>query len=168
MICPSDIALDRGVIAQDSVTPGSTIPLFSGLSGFSPFTPLFLKKALPCRGKCEVLFNFSSTVSPLLYNASRALHLPARSSESFNSVFGTSKFNYNRFKFNNNKGDTNAEAAPPIVVQYTGHILVSGYNISFILPKVFLSPLMNGGLSDNEEESFSRTPRLPSAGERSQ
>ena len=116
----------------------------------------------------SVPFNFSSTVSPLLYNAARALHLPARSSENFNSAFGTSKSNYNRFKSNNNKGDTNAEAAPPIDVQYTGHILVSGYNISFVLPKVFLSPLMNGGLSDNEEESFSRTPRLPSAGERSQ
>lgn len=116
----------------------------------------------------SVPFNFSSTVSPLLYNAARALHLPARSSENFNSAFGTSKSNYNRFKSNNNKSDTNGEAAPPIDVQYTGHILVSGYNISFVLPKVFLSPSRNGGLSDNEEESFPRTPRLPSAGERSQ
>jgi hypothetical protein len=115
----------------------------------------------------SVPFNFSSTVSPLLYNAARALHLPARSSENFNSTFGTSKSNFNRSK-SNNKGDTNGEAAPPIDVQYTGHILVSGYNISFVLPKVFLSPLRNGGLSDNEEESFSRTPRRPSAGERSQ
>ena len=66
-----------------------------------------------------------------------------------------------------NMGDTNSEA-PPIDIQYTGHILVSGYNISFVLPKVFLSPLRNGGLSDNEEGGFSRTTRRPSAGDRSQ
>ena len=114
----------------------------------------------------SVPFNFSSTVSPLLYNAARALHLPARSSENFNSTFGTAKANSSRSK-SNNKGDTNGETAPPIDVQYTGHILVSGYNISFVLPKVFLSPIRDGGLSDNEE-SFSRTTRRPSAGERSQ
>ena len=115
----------------------------------------------------SVPFDFSSTVSPLLFNAARALHLPARSSENFNSAFGTSKSNSSRSK-SNNKGATNGEAAPPIDVQYTGHILVSGYNISFVLPKVFLSPLREGGSSDNEEESFSRTTRRPSAGERSQ
>ena len=93
--------------------------------------------------------------------------MPARSSEDFNLAFGTSKSNSSRSK-SNNKGDTNGETSPPIDVQYTGHILVSGYNISFVLPKVFLSPLRNGRLSDNEEESFSRTPRHPSTGERNQ
>ena len=93
--------------------------------------------------------------------------MPARSSENFNSAFGTAKSNSSRSK-SNNKSDTNGDAALPIDIQYTGHILVSGYNISFVLPKVFLSPLRDGGLSDNEEESFSRAPRRSSAGERSQ
>jgi hypothetical protein len=117
----------------------------------------------------SVPFNFSSAVSPLLHNAARALNLPARSSENFHSDFGTSKSNATQSSSRSSKkGNTNGEVAPPIDVQYTGHILVSGYNICFVLPKVFLSPLRNGGLSDNEEEGSFRTPRRLSVGERSQ
>jgi hypothetical protein len=117
----------------------------------------------------SVPFNFSSAVLPLLHNAARALNLPARSSENFHSAFGTSKSNATQSSSRSSKkGNTNGEVAPPIDVQYTGHILVSGYNISFVLSKVFLFPLRNRGLSDNEEEGSFRTPRCLSVGERSQ
>ena len=173
-------------IPLDSVTPGSTLPLFSGLTGFVLLTPHFFKglsflaeenvKVLTSQvhplDHNSIPFNFSSAVSPLLHNAARALNLPSRSSESLHLGFGTTKSSASQsssrsFK-SNNKGNLNGGAAPPIDVQYTGHILVSGYNISFVLPKVFISLSRNGGLSDNEEEGSFPTPKRVSVGERSQ
>lgn len=162
----------------DSVTPGSTIPLFPGAylglfwlshaHGFLEENLKILTSQVHPLDNNSVPYNFSSTVSPLLHNAARALNLPARSHESFNSTFNIAKSNGHSSSIRSSKSES-SEHAPPVDVQYTGHILVSGYNISYVLPKVFI-PHRRAG-SDEEGEGFSRTPagrRRPSIGERNQ
>lgn len=122
----------------------------------------------------SVPYNFSSTVSPLLHNAARALNLPARSMETYNSVFNlslastTSSVSSNRISKSMN-GSTTSENVAPIDGQYTGHILVSGYHISYVLPKIFPSRNRDGLPTDDEGEGFTRSSmrsRRPSVGER--
>ncbi|KAF8965198.1 hypothetical protein BDZ97DRAFT_1904098 [Flammula alnicola] len=149
----------------DSVTPGSTVPLFPEEN-----VKIHSSQVHPLDHN-SVPYNFSSTVSPLLHNAARALNLPGRSHENFASVFNLAQSNGNAASSRSLKSES-GENIPPIDVQYTGHIIVSGYSISFVLPKVFLSRRRNGGaLSDNEEDGISRTPasrRRASVGERNQ
>ncbi|KAF8163441.1 hypothetical protein B0H34DRAFT_856929 [Crassisporium funariophilum] len=149
----------------NSVSPGSTIPLFPEEN-----VKVLTSQVHPLDSN-SVPYNFSSTVSPMLHNAARALNLPARSQENYHSAFNLSKSNGTTSSSHSDK-PTNGNTTSPIDVQYTGHILVSGYSISFVLPKVFLSRRRNGGFpSDNEEEGFSRTPstrRRSSVGERNQ
>jgi hypothetical protein len=118
----------------------------------------------------SVPYNFSSTVSPLLHSAARALNLPARSHDNFASAFNLPKSNGNTSSSRSIKSET-GENTPPIDTQYTGQILVSGYSISFVLPKIFLSHQRNGGnISDNDDPP-SRNPanrRRLSIGERNQ
>lgn len=112
-----------------------------------------------------VPYNFSSTVFPLLHNAARALGLPQRLNEDFNSVFNFSNFNGNTTSSRSLKAD-NGDNVSPIDAQYIGQILVSGYSISFVLPKVF-PPRRN----DTSPLDTGRTPasrRRPSIGERNQ
>lgn len=122
----------------------------------------------------SVPYNFSSTVSPLLHNAARALNLPARSSEIFNNVPNLSVPPPASFISNKASKSTNnytgSENIAPIDQQYTGHILVSGYNISYVLPKVFpLRRRSADALTDNEGEEYPTSSiqgRRPSIGER--
>lgn len=111
----------------------------------------------------SVPYNFSSTVSPLLHKAACALNLPARSNETFDSAFRVASSHSNPSTPNASRASKheNPEGIPPVDPQYTGQILVSGYNISYVLPKYFL-------VHENEE-SYSRTPprsRRHSIGER--
>jgi hypothetical protein len=114
----------------------------------------------------SVPYNFSSTVSPLLHRAACALNLPARSQESFNSAFdlaSTHSSNVSTPSSTRASKADNAEMVPPVDPQYTGHILVSGYNISYVLPKVFPNQSLD------HEEPYSRTSlrsRRPSISER--
>lgn len=113
----------------------------------------------------SVPYNFSSKISPLLHNAARALNLPARSSESYHSVFGLSppqsSISYSssgRSSKSNGSSYSNGDNLAPIDSKYTGHILVSGYNIAYVLPKEFPPRYKaNGSLTDNESESYSRS-----------
>ena len=66
-------------------------------------------------------YNFSSTTSPLLHKAARALNLPARSPHSYMPSTASSS----------------SESIPPLDEKYTGQILVSSYHVSYILPKEF-------------------------------
>lgn len=85
-------------------------------------------------------YNFSSTVSPLLHNAARALNLPARSSQSYLSAFGQSSSAISMSRQSSSSStNTNPSSPAPLDDRYTGHILVSGYNVSFVLPKEFPS-----------------------------
>ena len=67
-------------------------------------------------------YNFSSTTSPLLHKAARALNLPARSPHSYVSLASSS---------------SSSESLPPVEEKYTGQILVSSYHVSYILPREF-------------------------------
>ncbi|KAF9566322.1 hypothetical protein CPC08DRAFT_814891 [Agrocybe pediades] len=148
----------------DSVTPGSSIPLFPEEN-----VKIHTSQVHPLDHN-GVPYNFSSTVSPLLHSAAKALNLPPRSHESFNTVFGLTKLNGSAAASRSLKTD-NGEHAHPIDTHYTGQILVSGYSISFVTPRVFLSSRNNA--SDTEESSI-RTPsslsrrRRHSIGERNQ
>lgn len=120
----------------------------------------------------SVPYNFSSTLSPLLHNAARALNLPARSQETFDAAFNISappgSSSVRASKSSIGSSSKGSENIPPIDGQYTGHILVSGYSISYVLPKIFPSR-GKGQLSDTEGESLSRSAyrsRRPSIGER--
>ncbi|KAJ7047210.1 hypothetical protein C8F04DRAFT_1217480 [Mycena alexandri] len=121
----------------DSV-PGSTIPLFPEES-----VKVLSSQVHPLDSN-SVPYDFSSDLSPLLHHAARALNLPSRSSESFDAAFGlsppaTSASVAGSVRSNKSNGSSNStrSATPPVDSKYTGHILVSGYHISYILPKAF-------------------------------
>lgn len=82
----------------------------------------------------SVPYLFSSSTSPLLHNAARVLNLPARSQQSYLSLFGQRPANSSRFSSSSSSKDADI---PPLEEKYTGHILVSGYQVSFVLPKEF-------------------------------
>jgi hypothetical protein len=137
---------------MDAVSPGSTLPLFPGKRSFSVF--LFLPLIITIEeGNLKMLgsevhptdsnsvpYNFSSTTSPLLNNTARALNLPARSQKSYLSVFGLPSSSASVMSSTSRASSstsTSHTAIPPLDDKYTGHILVSGYNISYVLPKEF-------------------------------
>ncbi|KAF8911057.1 hypothetical protein CPB84DRAFT_1763256 [Gymnopilus junonius] len=140
-------------VPLDSVTPGSTIPLFpeENVKIHSSQVHLLNHNSVP--------YNFSSTVSPLLHNAARALNLPPRSQETFHSAFMLDGQSMSGRSYRTENGDSIA----PIDIQYTGHILVSNYAISFVLPKVFLSRPRDDSPSDVEGVA----PRTPARSRRS-
>ncbi|KAI6166843.1 hypothetical protein EDD17DRAFT_1893529 [Pisolithus thermaeus] len=118
-------------IPMDSVSPGSTIPLFAEEN-----LKLLSAQVHPLDAN-SVPYNFSSSASPMLNNASRALNLPARSSKSYLSLFGVSASTASVQSSRSSSSTSTGTASPPLDDRYTGHIIVSGYNISYILPKDF-------------------------------
>lgn len=88
-------------------------------------------------------YNFSSTISPLLHKAARALNLPARSKETFHYAHGLS----------DNAQSSSSELAPVVEDKYTGHIVVSNYQVSYVLPKEF-PPLYESSGSIGEKNSM--------------
>jgi len=109
----------------------------------------------------SVPYNFSSATCPLLHNAARALNLPARSSVSYLSNFGLSHPTSSSIGSSSRSTASNGINPPPLDDKYTGHILVSGYNVSYVLPKEF--PRFRG--NDNEG-SVRGTPVTPFRGRR--
>jgi hypothetical protein len=90
----------------------------------------------------SVPYNFSSAASPLLHNAARALSLPARSPHSYLTLFDHRSNASSRFV---SSPSTSSDADVPLLEEkYTGHILVSGYQVSFVLPSE-LPPLSKPG-----------------------
>ncbi|KAI6045608.1 hypothetical protein EDC04DRAFT_2877034 [Pisolithus marmoratus] len=118
-------------IPMDSVSPGSTIPLFAEEN-----LKLLSAQVHPLDAN-SVPYNFSSSASPILNNAARALNLPARSSKSYLSLFGMSVSTASVHSGRSSSSTSTGTASPPLDDRYTGHIIVSGYNISYILPKDF-------------------------------
>ncbi|KAJ7749598.1 hypothetical protein DFH07DRAFT_828991 [Mycena maculata] len=119
----------------DIITPGSTIPLFPEES-----VKILTSQVHPLDNN-SVPYDFSSDLSPLLHNAARALNLPSRSSESYHATFGlsppaTSASVAGSVRSSKSNGSSRS-STPPVDNKYTGHILVSGYNISYVLPKAF-------------------------------
>lgn len=118
-------------IPMDSVSPGSTIPLFAEEN-----LKLLSAQVHPLDAN-SVPYNFSSSASPILNSASRALNLPARSPKSYLSLFGVSASTASVHSSRSSSSTSTGTASPPLDDRYTGHIIVSGYNISYILPKDF-------------------------------
>ncbi|KIJ69176.1 hypothetical protein HYDPIDRAFT_24029 [Hydnomerulius pinastri MD-312] len=121
-------------IPMDNVSPGSTIPLFPEEN-----LKLLSAQVHPIDHN-SVPYNFSSATFPMLNNAARALNLPARSQKSYMSVFGlptpaSSTMHSNRTP--TSTASSSATNVSPVDERYIGHIIVSGYNISYILPKDF-------------------------------
>lgn len=118
-------------IPMDAVSPGSTLPLF-------PEGNLkMLSSEVHPTDSNSAPYNFSSTTSPLLNNTARALNLPARSQKSYLSVFGLPTSSMSPASRASSSTSTSHTTIPPLDDKYTGHILVSGYNISYVLPKEF-------------------------------
>ncbi|KAH7889518.1 hypothetical protein F5I97DRAFT_1994999 [Phlebopus sp. FC_14] len=121
-------------IPMDSVSPGSTVPLF-------PEENLKLLSAqVHPMDNNSVPYNFSSTTFPMLNNAARTLNLPARSQKSYLSVFGlpTSSASLLRSsRASSSAASSGVNDSSALDERYTGHIIVSGYNIAYILPKDF-------------------------------
>ncbi|KAF8636609.1 hypothetical protein AX17_003419 [Amanita inopinata Kibby_2008] len=147
----------------DFVTPGATIPLFSEEN------VRILDSQVHPLDHNSVPYNFSSTVSPLLHNAARALNLPPRSSDTFNLAFGipTGNSTPQPSSSRSHKPESisaSNESMAPVDSLYTGQILVSGYAISYVLPKVFLSRSRhsNSPVADAESEGYSRSSSLRS------
>ncbi|KAJ6502109.1 hypothetical protein C8R45DRAFT_1070652 [Mycena sanguinolenta] len=122
----------------DSVTPGSTIPLFPEEN-----VKILSSQVHPLDNN-SVPYDFSSDLCPLLHHAARALNLPSRSSEAYHAAFGLSPPATSasvaasvRSTKTNGTSNSNRTATPPVDSKYTGHILISNYHISYILPKEF-------------------------------
>ncbi|KAK7038082.1 hypothetical protein R3P38DRAFT_2904327 [Favolaschia claudopus] len=121
----------------DSITPGSTIALFPEEN-----VKILSSQVHPLDNN-SVPYDFSSDLCPLLHYAARALNLPSRSSESYHAAFGLSPPAVNDSvvasvrSSKSNGSSANRSATPPVDSKYTGHILISNYHISYILPKVF-------------------------------
>ncbi|KDQ61102.1 hypothetical protein JAAARDRAFT_67494 [Jaapia argillacea MUCL 33604] len=122
----------------DSIAPNSTIPLFPEEN-----VKILSAQIHPIDPSTSAPYNFSSSTSPLLHKAARALNLPARSSQSYLSLFGlappqahqsTSSSSHTRRSSSNG---SQAQDIPPLDERYTGQILVSQYNVSYVLPKEF-------------------------------
>lgn len=116
----------------------------------------------------SVPYNFSSTTSPLLHNAARALNLPARSSKSYLQLFGLPSYS-------SSTGASHSTASQPNGIhahkhtqtlddKYTGHILVSGYNVSYVLPKEFPPRFKDDAPSNTGTGSFRRRSSISDKG----
>jgi len=168
------------------VSPGATIPLFPGGSVFissrlsAGLTNAFLEENVKVLSsqvhpldQNGAPYSFAASSSPLLYSAARALNMPARSQETFESAFRLPKTNSHSSVLHTSKPET-LDGTPPVDMQYTGQILVSGYSVAFVLPKVFLPSRRHkeGSHSDIEDDPPPlQTPpsrRRPSIGERNQ
>lgn len=117
----------------------------------------------------SVPYNFSSTLSPMLHNAARALGLPARSPQSYVSLFGLSSsapsMSTSRYP---SSPSAPSNGTLPLEDKYTGHILVSGYSVSFVLPKEFPPRgKLAGTFGEHQDSASAPTPyknRRPSIG----
>ncbi|KAK7467512.1 60S acidic ribosomal protein P1 [Stygiomarasmius scandens] len=122
-------------VPLDSVTPGSTIHLFPEEN-----VKIATAHVHPLDNN-SIPYNFSSTHFPLLHSAARALNLPARSQQTFQSAFGLSpppvSASVTDSMYSSKLNGSAKPDVPPVDERYTGHIVVSGYHIAFALPKVF-------------------------------
>jgi hypothetical protein len=115
----------------------------------------------------SVPYNFSSTTSPLLHNAARALNLPTRSSVSYMSLFGLSHSTSSSIGSSSRATASNGVNPPTLDEKYTGHILVSGYNVSYVLPKEFPRFKGTSQMDDEGSSVVHGTPMTASRGRRS-
>ncbi|KAF9261403.1 hypothetical protein L218DRAFT_930902 [Marasmius fiardii PR-910] len=128
-------------VPLDSVSPGQTIQLFPEEN------VKILDYIIHPLDNSSAPYNFDSKTTPLLHSAGRALNLPARSQQTFQAVFGltpppsaSSSTPVTSSSSRSSKGTANGSSTHigPVDPAYTGQILVSGYHVSYVLPKAFL------------------------------
>ncbi|KAI0273473.1 hypothetical protein BC834DRAFT_854016 [Gloeopeniophorella convolvens] len=115
-------------VPVDNVVPGCTIPLFK------EDNVKIIESEVHPLDSSSVPYNFSSGASPLLHNAARALSLPARSPHSYLTLFDQRSSTSSHYTGSLTSSDADV---PALDEKYTGHILVSGYQVSFVLPSEF-------------------------------
>ncbi|KAI0306721.1 hypothetical protein B0F90DRAFT_1623665 [Multifurca ochricompacta] len=124
----------------DNIVPGTAISIFKG--SYSQENVKILESEVHPLDPSSVPYNFSSASSPLLHNAARALNLPARSPHSYLTLFDQQP-NLSSRLISSPSPSSDADVLP-LEEKYTGHILVSGYQVSFVLPTE-LPPLFKLG-----------------------
>jgi hypothetical protein len=97
-------------------------------------------------------YQFSSKTAPLLQNAAHALNLPQRLTQSYMSLFPLSHSQNPPYIGASSRTSSNSIHPPLLDEKYTGHILVSGYNVSYVLPKEF-PPRSVGSSSENRSST---------------
>lgn len=107
-----------------------------------------------------VPYNFSSATSPLLSSAARALSLPRRSTKSylslFNNTLSATTPAHHRDASTSRVHSSGGSVVPQLEERYTGYILVSGYNVCYVVPKEFPDHVKLWGSADHSEgESIS-------------
>ena len=164
---------------MDSVTPGQIIPLFPGMLNFTAV--VLSDSALENDVKLKeyqvhpldsnsVPYNFSSSTHPLLQSAARALNLPARSTKSYLSLFDNAASHLSSAT----GSSPNGSVIPVFEIKYTGYVLISGYNVCFVLPKEFPPKYKLSATTDSDGEGLTNRsgskvpfrPRRGSIGER--
>jgi hypothetical protein len=145
----------------DLVTPGSFVPLFPGL--WCTFFPVGPSDSIHPEENIRVLksqvhpldhnsapYNFSSSSSPMLHSAARALNLPARTSQTFDFALKQARSHSHPLSIRASRSENN-ELVAPVDSHYTGSIQISEYHVAFVLPKEFLP-------RSELEDSYMRTP----------
>ncbi|KAI0032814.1 hypothetical protein K488DRAFT_78243 [Vararia minispora EC-137] len=144
-------------VPADNVSPGSTIPLFKEEN-----VKIVDSNVHPL-DQASTPYNFSSSQSPLLHNAARALTLPARLSQSYMILFTSQSSTSSRYA-------TAIGSTAPLDRRYTGYITISGFYVSFVLPKELPPrPSMNSMHEDSGEHTpvpSKFRPRRGSVGEK--
>ena len=129
------------------------ISCFTNLTRFAEENVKILESEVHPLDSSSVPYNFSSTASPLLHNAARALNLPARSPHSYLTLFDQRPI-FSTHLASSPSISTDADV-PILEEKYTGHILVTGYQVSFVLPSE-LPPLSK--LSGKSDTGADYTP----------
>ena len=156
---------------MDNVFPDSTIPLFPGRFGDPSMSYVSTEVSLEENVKVttsqvhpidrdSVPYNFSSTSCPLLHSAARALNLPARSSKSYLTLFSSLPTPAGSSAASSNRTSSTSDGINMKALddKYTGHILVSGYNVSYVLPKEF--PPRSRDEFGSSTNAFKRRPLI--------
>lgn len=135
----------------ENAAPGSTIALFPEEN-----IKILNSQVHPLDNN-SAPYTFSSATSPLLHNAARELNLPARSSQSYLSLFNLPYSQSPPSLGNSSRSSSSNGANPPLLEEkYTGHVLVTGYQVSYVLPKEFPPRYGFGGMAPESERDDSR------------
>ncbi|EIN07094.1 hypothetical protein PUNSTDRAFT_144651 [Punctularia strigosozonata HHB-11173 SS5] len=153
-------------LPAENLTPESAIPLF-------PEENLkILNSQVHPLDSNSAPYDFTSSTSPLLHNAARALGLPRRTQESYLSLFGhqsSSRIPHlmspamSRASSSSSASGVNSA---PLDDRYTGIVTVIGYYVTYVLPKEFPPRYLNGYEAEYSGRSTPSSRPRASVGER--
>ncbi|KAF8499948.1 hypothetical protein JB92DRAFT_2816967 [Gautieria morchelliformis] len=145
-------------VAVDNTQPGASIPLFPERNiriAHSKVHPL---------DERSVPYHFSSSEQPLLQKTAVALQLGPKSSRSYHTLFPhLSPPLEPAVSTASRRGHSSTSVPPHSDERYTGYILVSGYNVTLVLPKEF-PPNSQGpsvGAESDGDDGFAKEVQSP-------